>query len=188
MMEKIDYYGHYYALRQRTFEKRDCIICNYEMTVPKSVKTITTCSNYCKRVKLKMQKSKGYYTQCRVCDKAIWSQPKKKRQFCSITCSNVGTRLFSAERNIKRGTYKKYYGPSWLSQRRLARERDGFGCQMCKVSEVEYGMELSVHHIKPFVLFSSSEEANQLSNLLSVCEPCHRKIHSGDMHHSKYIN
>lgn len=188
MMNKIDHYGHYYKRGHRTFESRDCVICDYEMTVPKAVKTITTCSDYCKRVKLKMQKSKGKYTQCRICDKAIWNQPRKTHQFCSIGCKNIGTTIFTAERNIKRGTYKKYYGPTWLPQRRLARQRDNFCCQICRISELDYGMELSVHHIKPFVLFPSSEEANQLSNLLSVCEPCHRKIHSGDMHHTKYIN
>ena len=29
-------------------------------------------------------------------------------------------------------------------------------------------------------------EANELDNLISVCEPCHRKIHSGDNHHTKF--
>lgn len=188
MMNKADYHGHYYARRHRTFESRDCVICGYEMTVPKAIKTILTCSEYCKLLKLKMQKSKGFYTLCRICDKPIWCQPKKKRQYCSHECKDTGTTVYTSERNIKRGTYKRYYGPTWLPQRILARKRDGFCCRMCAISESDYGKELSVHHIKPFVLFQSSEEANQLSNLLSVCEPCHRKIHSGDMHHSKYIS
>lgn len=47
-------------------------------------------------------------------------------------------------------------------------------------------MELSVHHIVPFISFDDYLEANKLDNLVSVCEPCHRKIHSGDNHPTKF--
>lgn len=188
MFEKIDYYNHYYNRGYRSFEDRLCVICSHTMTVPKSLKSITTCCEYCKRVKLTLQKSKGKYTLCRICDKAVWNQPSKNHQFCSIECKNLGTSIFTYERDIARGVYKKYYGENWLPQREKARKRDNYTCQKCGLSESDYGKELSVHHIKPFVLFNSHIEANRLENLISVCEPCHRKIHSGDMHHSRYIN
>lgn|SRR5690606_23090667 len=188
MFEKIDYYNHYYNRGYRSFEDRLCVICSHTMTVPKSLKSITTCCEYCKRVKLTLQKSKGKYTLCRICDKAVWNQPSKNHQFCSIECKNLGTSIFTYERDIVRGVYKKYYGENWLPQREKARKRDNYTCQKCGLSESDYGKELSVHHIKPFVLFNSHIEANRLENLISVCEPCHRKIHSGDMHHSRYIN
>ncbi len=35
-------------------------------------------------------------------------------------------------------------------------------------------------------MFDNYKEANSLSNLISVCEPCHRKIHSGDNHPYKF--
>ena len=82
--------------------------------------------------------------------------------------------------------HKKYYGPNWRAQRRKARKRDNYTCQVCGITEEEYGQELSVHHITPFVFFESYLEANRLENLLSVCEICHRKIHSGENHPRYY--
>lgn len=187
IFDKIDYYNKYYEKGYRKFENRDCVICGCEMTVPKSLKSITTCSKYCSNVKLRMSKNKGYYSLCRVCDKLIWNQPKKHHQFCSIECKDIGTSIFTNERNIVRGKYKKYYGENWLPQRDRARKRDNYCCQKCGITEKEYGKQLSVHHIIPFITFESYLEANKLHNLICVCEPCHRKIHSGELHTSKYI-
>lgn len=95
--------------------------------------------------------------------------------------------LFSGENSgTWRGGKITYYGQNWLLQRRAARKRDNFTCQKCGITELQYGQELSVHHIIPFVLCKSYLIANQLNNLLSVCEPCHRSIHSGDNHPSKF--
>lgn len=81
IFEKIDYYDKYYSKGYRTFEKRDCVICNFEMNAPKALKSITTCSKYCSNVKLRMVKNKGYYSLCRVCDKLLWNQPKNTINF-----------------------------------------------------------------------------------------------------------
>ncbi|RBW70653.1 hypothetical protein DS031_06135 [Bacillus taeanensis] len=91
------------------------------------------------------------------------------------------SKMFSGENS---GTWAggdiDYYGPNWRSQRRKARERDYFTCQDCGITEEEFGQELSVHHIIPFRNFNGNwEKANQLSNLVALCEyPCHRKRHS----------
>jgi 5-methylcytosine-specific restriction endonuclease McrA len=188
VLEKTDYIKQYYSRGYRTFETRCCLMCGDDFEAPKAIKKITTCSVYCKVVKLALQKSKGKYTLCRICDKPIWSQPKKNKQFCSVKCKNIGTSVYTAERAITRGVYRKYYGDNWLPQRDKARERDSYTCKTCGIFEMDYGRQLSVHHIKPFVLFNDYREANKLSNLIAVCEPCHRRIHSGDLHHSRYIN
>jgi len=95
--------------------------------------------------------------------------------------------LFSGENSgTWNGGKKTYYGENWLSQRRKVRKRDNYTCQKCGITEDEYGQELSVHHIIPFVYFDNYTEANKEDNLVSVCEPCHRKIHSGDNHPSKF--
>ena len=36
--------------------------------------------------------------------------------------------------------------------------------------------EHHVHHKTPFRLFDSTEQANQLSNLITLCNSCHRKV------------
>lgn len=65
------------------------------------------------------------------------------------------------------------YGSNWAAQRRAARARDGYRCQMCGIPE--RGREHDVHHKIPFRTFASYEPANQLSNLITLCRSCHRR-------------
>ena len=65
------------------------------------------------------------------------------------------------------------YGPTWPRQRDLARARDGFQCQVCAAPE--QGRTHDVHHKTPFRLFASAEQANQLTNLITLCPHCHRQ-------------
>lgn len=175
--------------RNYTLVNRDCVICGREFKVPKcKLKVITTCCAYCQNLALSWKKNLGKYLLCKMCDKPIWTQPKKNHSYCSKDCHNLAMSVIPSENNlgiIQTGR-KKYYGSNWLEQRRRARKRDSYKCTDCGISEREYGQELSVHHIKPFVYFESYIEANKLSNLKSVCEPCHRKIHSGDNHTYKF--
>lgn len=66
------------------------------------------------------------------------------------------------------------YGPGWPRMRDLARARDGFRCQVCGLPESAKAHH--VHHKIPFRMFDTIEQANQLSNLITVCNSCHRKI------------
>jgi len=65
------------------------------------------------------------------------------------------------------------YGPSWQKQRRMALQRDNFTCQVC--GSPERDRPHHVHHKRAFRTFSSSEEANQLDNLITLCPLCHRR-------------
>ncbi len=65
------------------------------------------------------------------------------------------------------------YGPNWPRQRKLARTRDQYRCQMCGMPE--QGREHDVHHKIPFRTFASYEQANQLANLITLCRSCHRR-------------
>jgi DEAD/DEAH box helicase domain-containing protein len=65
------------------------------------------------------------------------------------------------------------YGPDWPAQRDRARLRDGYRCQVCGVSE--QGRAHDVHHKTPFRTFASSQTANQLGNLITLCPTCHRR-------------
>ncbi|UQZ76194.1 HNH endonuclease [Niallia circulans] len=170
--------------------KRECVICQRTFSLPKHQKdTTTTCCNYCQRLALSWKKMTGYYKLCKMCDKSFWMRTKKiAGKYCSKKCHNLALSKFPQENNlgkIQTGR-KKYYGANWLNQRKLARKRDNYCCLKCGISEIQYGQELSVHHITPFVYFETYEEANRLENLMSLCEPCHRKEHSGDNHHYKF--
>jgi DEAD/DEAH box helicase domain-containing protein len=72
------------------------------------------------------------------------------------------------------------YGPNWKKQREQARARDGYRCQVCGVSE--QGREHDVHHKTPLRFYLREaggrpiyEQANHLSNLITLCPPCHHR-------------
>jgi DEAD/DEAH box helicase domain-containing protein len=64
------------------------------------------------------------------------------------------------------------YGPGWDHIRRQVRARDGYLCQNCGLPEA--GRAHDVHHKVPFRAFNSYTEANQLTNLVTLCGACHR--------------
>jgi DEAD/DEAH box helicase domain-containing protein len=65
------------------------------------------------------------------------------------------------------------YGPEWKFLREIVRKRDAYRCQVC--GTMESGIPHHVHHKIPFRAFTSSTEANQLSNLVTLCPACHRR-------------
>ncbi|MGD0004982.1 MAG: DEAD/DEAH box helicase [Anaerolineaceae bacterium] len=65
------------------------------------------------------------------------------------------------------------YGSNWSLQKKMARMRDHFTCQMC--GTVEQDQAHHVHHKVPFKEFISYEQANQLDNLITLCPTCHRR-------------
>lgn len=71
--------------------------------------------------------------------------------------------------------YDHYYGPNWQEKREEARSRDNYRCQDCGVHEDELDIPLHVHHINPLKNFDDVEEANKLTNLVSLCQPCHNR-------------
>lgn len=124
---------------------------------------------------------------CTNCDTPIEKKPSviTNWNFCNVQCMAEfyeESGAFTGEKNgAWLGGKMTYYGPNWLSQRRRARERDNYCCQECGITEKEYGRELSVHHKKRFKLFFGDWfQANQIDNLESLCEPCHKSRHQKD--------
>jgi len=73
-------------------------------------------------------------------------------------------------------------GPNWERQRNRARARDGYRCRHCGAPE-RPGRAHHVHHIRPFRTFGYVRgenenylEANRLSNLITLCPTCHRRV------------
>lgn len=67
-----------------------------------------------------------------------------------------------------RGGHKYYRGFNWRQQRALARKRDEDTCQHCRSNN-----NVQVHHKRPYYLFDTCIEANDLSNLITLCPRCH---------------
>ncbi len=68
------------------------------------------------------------------------------------------------------------YGPNWNNLRNEVRRRDHYQCQVCGLPETERSHD--VHHITPFRLFQSHEDANRMVNLVTLCSRCHRRAES----------
>ena len=183
--------GHLINLHLKKQVELVCSYCNKTYKVPKNRELLSKyCSKEClgkangqrARVQLRNQ----IELECSNCSRKFEKKPStlKKLNFCTIECMAEyysNSQMFSGSNS---GTWNggkiHYYGPNWWSQRRKARDRDNYTCQDCGITEEEYGKELSVHHIIPFREFNGDwQEANKLSNLISLCEyPCHRKRHS----------
>ncbi len=63
--------------------------------------------------------------------------------------------------------------PSWTSQRRKARQRDGDQCQICGDILGSPYCQLQVHHIRA----RAEGGADDLDNLVVLCDLCHAVCH-----------
>ena len=63
------------------------------------------------------------------------------------------------------------YPDNWDELRERVYKRDEYRCQNCGISNVK----LHCHHIVPL----NKGGTNNLSNLITLCEDCHAKVHPG---------
>ena len=161
----------------RVIEKTDVVCCNcgkefklHNFRKNRAVK------NYCSRACRKT----AVIIHCDWCNNEILRVPAQieNHNFCSTSCMGKYQTEFRSGENSKcfTGDYRKYYGPNWQKQRKAARERDNYTCQLC--GKQEKGKQLSVHHKKAFALYGieNYEVANQLSNLITLCHSCHSHV------------
>jgi len=128
------------------------------------------CSHVCRRRRVVFQ--------CEMCGASREMRISEgKKRFCSDECRKSWfSQHFRGDRSPHwQGGEYPYYGPNWKAQRRSARRRDGHCCRHCGVSAEQLTEAISVAHIVPFRAFGLARyrEANALSNLLSLCRPCH---------------
>ena len=117
--------------------------------------------------------------RCMQCEKRFvqprWYIEKGMRSlFCSNKCRTYWE--FDETFELVLEGRPEYRGGNWKIQASKARERDGFCCASCGITEAALGRQMDVHHKIPYRLFDSPKEANQLSNLISLCPSCHRKM------------
>ena len=131
--------------------------------------------------------------RCAFCGAALqrpqWHVRKSERAFCTRECfAQWKSQNWTAEYNPSwRGGRVPYYGGNWKRQQRDARRRDHHQCQRCGLREANARRALDVHHIRPFRLFGIEHyrEANQLTNLITLCDRCHTLVEHRDVHHAR---
>lgn len=122
---------------------------------------------------------------CQNCNKTVLKYEQNVKDsnniFCSYECHG---QWISENKNGKdhwhyRGSEPVQYGQKWQRIRVEAIQRDNEQCQDCGLTRDEhynkYDRDLEVHHLTPIRTFDDTEQANQLSNLITVCKSCHIK-------------
>jgi len=111
---------------------------------------------------------------CPQCGVVFECRKASKVRFCSRTCSKVGQVRYEGKDHplykpdSRRRNRRGKHG-AWS---RAVISRDKATCQHCGAQ----GVELHAHHIKPFETYP--ELRWDLDNGLTLCAPCHWKVHS----------
>ena len=167
-----------------------CTICGKEMTRRDcELSRRPFCSKACLKVWRSEYRNTRSDVPCLQCGKTIRRKAHKlkdnKQQFCGRACLGRWRSENQAGANnpLWKGGYgTHYYGPNWPMQQRAARKRDGYKCRHCGKTAKQNKRTLDVHHIKPFCEFSyipdqneTYLQANDLTNLITLCQVCHKR-------------
>lgn len=129
------------------------------------------CSKQCQSEYL----SQKVDVECLNCGDIFERSPSgvRNRNFCSRSCTDdylVGEK----HTNYKWGKDREY-GSNWWQQRKLARQRDSYECQICGKGKGELDRLPDVHHIIPIRTFDDPNQGNKLDNLITLCRTHHRR-------------
>lgn len=138
----------------------------------------TSCSRACSyKLRFREDPNLREMRVCVGCGKTFEILKSKLRQrqvgigkYCSRACRDK-YRIGEQHPQHINGLHSHRYGPYWYATRRKVLRRDNHTCQHCG----KIGVQLHVHHIRPFRLFPSWMQANALENLITLCAACHRK-------------
>lgn len=182
------------AVRIANQKRYFCKLCGEEIIFPENTRRYKRvyCDS-CLKKGVSFVPTKKIKTTCGYCGKELQVIPSRyeanKFCYCDTKCmAKHYAEIYSGENSPTwKGGKGHHYIGGFYHARKEARKRDNYTCQICGITEENYGHELSVHHIKNYRLFKNKEEANNLDNLISLCEPCHRFVHSNSNIDKIYI-
>lgn len=130
------------------------------------------------------QRSGTVEVECGHCSEMLhrphW-RVEEGEQFCDRDCLSGWLEVRTGEDHPLWEGGRAQYGEGWdKSKKQEVRERDGYECVYCGLSQQEhldeYGRKLSVHHIIPARQFDNAKRRNAKTNLEACCIPCHRRV------------
>ncbi|MGV9141480.1 MAG: HNH endonuclease [Promethearchaeota archaeon] len=167
----------------------ECEYCDdvFKITSKKSEKR-RFCSAECHKNYIKKHRNE---VECHQCGEKFSRKPysvkRSNKNFCSMECKNkYQSYIMSGERNPNwNGGYEPYYGANWIDVKKKIKERDRDKCCICGDDNI-----LHIHHIIPMRFYQSRKnfddewylKANDESNLITLCNSCHRSVHNSDSH------
>jgi hypothetical protein len=127
---------------------------------------------------------KSKTVECAHCGSDFHKQPNQieytEKHFCDRECfGNYQSEHVVGEAHPSwKGGHSEDYGDNWQNQREKCIRRDG-ECRDCGISREQhietFGADLHAHHVIPKRKFESLEAANDLGNLVTLCQKCHPK-------------
>lgn len=171
---------------------KQCLICGSDFKViPARLETAKYCSYAClgksKALTNSGEKHKNFVSgvvrekNCQHC--GVLFQPRKKeplstflnRKFCCRAHADEGGFRFTGENHPNYNPdadRRKNRGHEFYTWADAVKARDGMRCMKCGATDVE----VQAHHIKSWNLFP--ELRYDVSNGVTVCAPCHWRIHA----------
>lgn len=163
---------------KRNRAHRNCVLCGKDFTAsPAKIKEggRIYCSVECYRNSL----PKKVEMFCLCCGTKFFKHPSLVEKGWGIYCSSKCRYKDAPRRNKGRKSsmwnFTTFRGLGWSQQSYRVIRRDNFTCQDCGKKESECDRHFHVHHIIPFLNFSSQRKANSMKNLICLCPTCHRK-------------
>jgi hypothetical protein len=120
--------------------------------------------------------------KCSFCKKNLlrpkWHVNQNTNNFCNHKCfGKWKSNEWTGKNNPAwSGGKYLYYGANWIKIQKYIRKRENHKCKNCNKKEKDLRRFLDIHHIVPFRFFSGNyKKANKESNLVALCENCHKK-------------
>lgn len=165
-------------LKRKPRRPRVCPQCKAEFTPrPMGSRDRKFCSHRCR---LAFENARRFVkVECAQCKASITREAGQLKRimrrsghaFCGRVCVS---QFFTGENSSAwRGGSDPNRGSGWLKIAEQARSRDGYRCRRCGKTQEDNKQRLSVDHIRAWREFENPEEANDLSNLASLCRACH---------------
>lgn len=171
-----------------------CSYCNEQFSIYQSRRVTsgknpnnTFCSRQCRSKFYGNRMKNREQTSCRNCGKEI------ERRLCEIenttfsVCSDkCYSEVISGESSPHWEGGHPDYGKFWSSGiRDEVIERDFNCCRLCRMSKDKsleiFGRDLEVHHKRAIRSYEKTEEANKMSNLITLCKSCHSSVEANEV-------
>lgn len=118
---------------------------------------------------------------CAECGESMKLYPQRVERCEHHFCSDLCYRNWHSDRMTGEGNPAWQggvvpYGKGWTEEKREhVRDKQNRICAGCGIQESETHRRLDVHHIIPAREFDDDEARNDVSNLVALCPPCHRR-------------
>lgn len=158
--------------------ERVCEYCNNMFHINPS-RSDRFCSHECAS---NAKRKDGVKCLCQHCGKEFQIRPYEvaegRGKYCSHECYSLANR--GINHKMWKGGKQNYRGLNWKEQKIAALERDGGVCQHCHRTPRKGEKKFAVHHIRPYREFNGDyRAANDISNLITLCQQCHVRAEFG---------